>query len=187
MANKKQSTPTNSRNLIAAVGIGILIVAFGVSLLLSGLGLFPVDLTSFWFPAVCVTLWLGAFLTGALRKESWTVWVGFVFFGLAVVNITHAVSGVGYGKLFPMYIAIPAVCSLVTLLFAQNKKLHLESIILFGGLTVIFTIQVLTSLNWFITAGIIVIMLGLFIFVNVATSKKGRWDDGDRPQRKRPE
>jgi uncharacterized membrane protein HdeD (DUF308 family) len=70
---------------------------------------------------------------------------------------------------------------------ASNKNLLLKGIILFGGLGVIFMIQVFFAAHFHVmlAVGIAVIMVGLFMFINVATSRRGRWDDGDRPQRKR--
>lgn len=187
MANTRQTTPTNRGNLIAASVTAFIVVVFGVLLLLAGLGVLRLELARFWWPATAAAIWLSATATGVLRKETWLIWIGGVFLGLAIAYIADWATELGAIKLYPFYVAVPAVASLMALPFAQNKSFHLKVIIFFGGLTTLLAIHVAVEMFWLLTAGIGVIMAGLFMFINVATSKRGRWDDGDRPQRKRPD
>ena len=185
MANERQTLTPNVLNKVAAGVVALVVTLYGVMLILAGTDTLSFGIGQFWWPALCVAVWLAGTATGVLRKSSVTVWCAAVFLGLGIMAILNWHTDLGYAQLYPGFIAIPALASASALFFSKAKRTHLKSIILFSGLTLIFLIQVFSELNIYLTIGIAVIILGLFMFINVATSRRGRWDDGDRPQRKR--
>lgn len=183
---KREHIPTNAANIAAAILTSSILVLMGVLMLLSGLDVLGVDIALFWLPALLIGFGLSQLGTGMLRRSTSLSWCGIVFLACALTVLIEETTAETYARLYPMFIAAPGIASLLIVAFADNKKLHLQSVVLFGGLSAIFAMQSAGVIrNWLVIAGVAVIMIGLFVFVNVITSRRGRWDDGDRPQRPR--
>lgn len=186
MKSKRERTPSQTANIFASIAVSLIIVLAGVLMILSGVNAINIDIKYFWLPTLLCTLFACGLVIGVFRKETTPLWFGIVSLVCAVPVVINLTADTAYSVIYPIFIAAPAVASLITVAFADNKKLHLQGIILFGGLALIFLLQSLSLINnWFVIAGIAVVMVGLFFFVAVATSRRGRWDDGDRPQRPR--
>lgn len=188
--NPEQKLPRYNLSLFSTVLCSLELILFGVFLLLVN---FKSDLlgsawpvSRIWLPATLGLVWLVCLTHSLLLKNTVTLWISFVFLTCLAAWLIHNVGGIGYDKFYPIYIAIPAIASAGTVLFSKDKNLHLKSIIFFGGIAVILLLNSAVGVDWWIIAPIVIIMAGAFIFINAITSKKGRWDDGDRPQRDRP-
>lgn len=188
--NPEQKLPKYSRSLISTVLSSLELIIFGVFLLVvvfkpSFLGnAYPISVI--WLPATLALVWLLCLTHSLLLRNTVTFWLSFVFLTCLAAWYIHNFFAVPYAKIYPIYVAIPAIASAATLLFAKDKSVHLKSVIFFGGIALVLFINSLFGVDWWIIGPIAIIMAGGFIFVNAITSRKGRWDDGDRPQRETP-
>ncbi|HEY8389448.1 MAG TPA: hypothetical protein VIL26_00615 [Clostridia bacterium] len=188
--NPEQKLPRYNLSLLSTVLCSLELILFGVFLLVVN---FKPDflgsewtVARIWLPATLGVIWLICLTHSLIIKNTVTLWISFVFATCLAAWLIHNVGGVGYERFYPIYVAIPAIASAGTLLFSKDKNLHLKSIVFFGGVALILFLNSAARIDWWIIAPIVVIMVGLFIFINAITTKKGRWDDGDRPQRDRP-
>ena len=188
--NPEQKLPRYNLSLFSTVLCSLELILFGVFLLVVNFK--PDFLGAEWtvakirLPATLGLFFLICLTHSLLLKNTVTLWISFVFLTCLVAWFIHNLSGIGYDRFYPIYIAIPAIASAGTLLFSKDKNLHLKTIVFFGGIALILFLNSAARIDWWIIAPIVIIMVGAFIFINAITSKKGRWDDGDRPQRDKP-
>ena len=188
--NPEQKLPRYNLSLFSTVLCSLELILFGAFLLVVN---FKPDLlgsnwtvSRIWLPATLGLFWLICLTHSLLLKNNVTLWISFVFATCLAAWLIRNLGGVGYDKFYPIFIAIPAIASAGTILFSKDKNLHLKSIIFFGGVALILLLNSAIGVDWWVIAPIVIIMVGGFIFINAITSKKGRWDDGDRPQRDKP-
>ena len=188
--NPEQKLPKYNLSLLSTIFCSLELILFGVFLLVVN---FKPDflgaqwgVSIIWLPVALGLIWLLCLTHSAFLKNTVTLWISFVFLTCLAAWLIKNVGGVGYHKIYPIYVAIPAIASAGTLLFSKDKNLHLKSIIFFGVIAFILFLNSFYEVDWWIIAPIVAIVIGAFIFINAITSKKGRWDDGDRPQRETP-
>lgn len=188
--NPEQKLPKYNQSLLSTVFCSLELILFGVFLLVVSFNenlLGPEwGVSKIWLPATLGLFWLICLTHSAFMKNTVTLWISYVFLTCLAAWLIVNLGGKEYSQIYPIYVAIPAIASAGTILFSKDKNLHLKSIIFFGAVAIILLLNSLGGLDWFIIAPIVVIVIGAFIFINAITSRKGRWDDGDRPQRDTP-
>lgn len=188
--NPEQKLPSPRLSLITTIicsleiillGVFLLVVRYNPALLGSGFGALRILL-----PAILFTMWLISLTHGALMRSAVTLWMSYIFLVCAVVWVlaNHPALSFSYKQLYPLYVAIPAFASAGTILFSRDKNTHLKSIILFGAVGLILFMHSMWSVDWVIILAIGVIVVGGFVITSAITSRKGRWDDGERSQRR---
>ncbi|HEY8420032.1 MAG TPA: hypothetical protein VIL03_06340 [Clostridia bacterium] len=190
--NAEQKLPSANRSLLSTVLCSLELIAFGVFLLV----LYFINkenplpeiwhVETIWLPATLGIIWLISLTHSAVLKNTVTLWVSFVFLTCLAAWLLVNVGGKQYIEIYPIYIAIPAIASAGTILFSKDKNIHLKSIVFFGIISFFLFLNSLGDVSWFVLGPLIVVIIGAFIFINAITSRKGRWDDGDRPQRSTP-
>ncbi len=160
-------------NITAA---GIVLLA-GFFLLLCGLNVIPVKVGS----AVCGTLLFAVgliFLSSALISlNSVSLWISFCFNVPALIELLTEVTSAGYARLYPLYIAIPAIASLFTMLFTHEWFLHLRVIALFGVAAALFALQSGGVAGWSVVLPALVIYLGLIMLYIAVKARRKNNDD----------
>ena len=119
----------------------IIIVLAGVFLLLSGV--------VHAFPHIRVVLAVTILLAfaliflfaGLIGKNKVSIWISIAFFVPVVVEFLVIFYVVIYSQIYPVYIAIPFIASLIVGLIWRNLRPHLFVMILFGGLAMLFALQ----------------------------------------------
>jgi hypothetical protein len=191
--SSKNAEQSVNRSLLSTIFCSLELIAFGVLLL----ALYFINkdnplpdiwqVETIWLPALLGLFWLMCLTNSVFMKNTVTLWISFVFLTCLVAWLLVNVGGnVGYKDIYPIYVAIPAIASAGTILFSKDKNLHLKTVIFFGAIAFILFLNSLGDVSWFVLGPIIAVVVGAFIFINAVTSKKGRWDDGDRPQRTTP-
>lgn len=172
---------TKKDKLIGNLIAGGYVVACGCFLLLAGLGVFgsSVTVAALALPTILLTVGL-VFLTSALvRRNCVSMWLGFVFIVPAVVSYVCNFTPMTYGKLYPLYIAIPAIASLFTLPMTPRAfRDHLGVILFFGVCAGIFALQSAGVAGWRVALPVLLVFVGLTI-VAAAIWLNGKEDDGD--------
>lgn len=153
---------------IIAVVVTVLLIAWYV---IVAIGLVPV---AFWnIFAGSLLMAMGAILlfSGAVQKNSVSVWLAFPFLVPAVIEFLCKFGISYYSVLYPLYIAIPCIASLVCLTFAGGKGAHFKIVAFFGMEAVFYLLNVLSVIPMFVSiilcvvwavAAIIYILIRIF-------------------------
>jgi hypothetical protein len=187
MANVEQIRPSNTRSIAATIISGLAVILFGVWLLIGFVGTLPAGLVigTTWLPALFLMLGMMSLFNGLLRKSGISTYFAAIFLMLALIIGLVNLERTTWDVIWPLFIAIPAVASFFALWQTTVKRFHLKSIILFGAMSGFwFLFSSGAIAQWWIVFIVCLIVFGLFIVINALTTHKGRWDDGDRPQRK---
>lgn len=173
-------------NVISA----LLFMAYGAFLMLVYIpssGMYTPD-KKMWLLGLFAMLGAIMLVQGIFRKSTGTFWMSWIFLTCAVTMVIAEFTKLTYGEIYPLFIAAPAVASAATWIFSRSKSSHLKTIIFFGAIAFICALNSIKqiALAWYIIVPIIIIAAGGMILINALTMRKGRWDDGDRPQRSKP-
>ncbi len=167
-------TPSQRRasNIVA----GAYLVACGVVLLLVGLGVIgSVTLKQTWLPIVLTALGLIFFTTGLMQGNVVSVWLAFVFLVPAGISYLAVFSSLSYAQLYPFYIAIPAICSLFTVILSRKAVAdHLKVIVFFGVIAGAFALNSFGLVGWAVTLPIVLVFVGLVIITSTIKHRKER-------------
>ena len=155
---------TPRQKLVSNLVAGGFTLLCGIFLLLCGLGVFPLSIKAVALPSVLSAVGLALFSTALLNKNSVSMWLSWAFFVPAAISFVAAFTSLGYADLYPFYIAIPAIASLLTLpMTPRSWKSHLKVIAFFGSLAVLFMLNSLMGIGWNIVLPIILVLAGLII------------------------
>ena len=116
------------------------------------------------------------FVSALISRNSVSLWLSFCFFVPALVELLVCVTPAGYKNLYPLYIAIPAVASLFTMLYTREWLAHLWVIALFGVPAAIFALGNIDGVGWAVILPALVIYMG-FIMLALAVRSKRKDED----------
>ena len=165
MANTdEQIELTPRQKLVGNLVAGGFIIACGVFLLLCGMSVIPLNLKDVALPSVLAAVGLTLFVTAIINRNPVSLWLSFAFNTPAVISFVAAYTPLGYGNLYPFYIAIPAIASLFTLIMTpQSYKSHIKVVLFFGVLAFLFMLNSLMGVGWNIVLPVILVLAGLLI------------------------
>jgi len=155
------------------ITIAAALFLYGLSMLLCGLGVFSnafptCTLAGIWLPSAFFTLAFCFLASGLIGKNPVSGWIGSAFLLPGIVGFLALVSTLSYAQLYPLYIAIPSAASLVTGMIRLKFKPHLRTIIFFGGIAGIFSLQSFLKVPWFVVgpalAGFVAMSAGYVIY-----------------------
>lgn len=155
---------TPKQKLVGNLIAGGFTVLCGVFLLLCGVGAIGLDIKKIALPAILMAVGLTLLTTAILARNPVSLWLSWAFNIPAVISILAAYTFLGYGNLYPLYIAVPAIASLLTLPMTPSSfKSHLKAIAFFGVLAFLFMLNSLMGVSWSIVLPIILVYAGLLI------------------------
>lgn len=145
-------------NLAAAAGV----ILCGVFLLLCGTGVFDIAVSLAIAPAVLVALGLILLSNAFIQKNTVALYLGVILLVCALVScLANFADGVSYSKLYPLYIASPAVASLITMLISRNYITHIKVIAFFGLPAALLFMQSFGVWAWQVVLPAIIMFVGL--------------------------
>lgn len=170
LENMEELTPKQrmAGNIIA----GVFVIACGVFLLLCGVGVIALSVSKVVVGCLLCTVGLVLLSAGLIQKNSVSLWLSFAFLLPALVELLVKATSITYSQAYPIYISIPAVASLFTMLLSHEWMDHLKIILFFGILAGLFTIQA-CGIGWSIVLPLLVIYIGLMIvYIAVRSGKQ---------------
>ena len=164
---------TKGQKLAGNIISGVYTLACGVFLLLVGLSVIPsLTIENTALSAILITIGLVFFTTSLIQVNTVSLWLSFCFFTPAAVTILVNATELGYNNLYPLYIAIPAIASLFTMIMSKARKDHLKTIFFFGVFAGIFALQSSGLVGWEVVIPAIIVFVGLLITVLAIKSKR---------------
>ncbi|MDR2201654.1 MAG: hypothetical protein LBP26_02655 [Clostridiales bacterium] len=179
MNNIDELELTPRQRLAGNLTAGGVILLCGIFLLLCGLGAVPLSVTKIWLCSVLTAVGLVLLITGFIQRNTVSVWLAFAFLVPALVEGLAKSGTADYGNLYPLYIAIPAVASLVTMLYGGAWRSHVPVIALFGPVAAIFSLNSSGALEWAIVIPLLIVFIGAVVILSAALSNRGADDDGE--------
>ncbi len=169
--------PSHGKKLACNIASAGIIILAGVFLLLCGVGVIPLSVPR----AVCGTLLcaigLMLLVSAVVTRNSVSLWLSFCFLMPALVELLVKTTRAGYAELYPLYIAIPAVSSLFTVLLSRAFATHVPIILLFGVVAGIFALRSSGAVSWSVVIPILVLYAGAAMLVMALKKKKDKEDE----------
>lgn len=167
------------KRLLSNILSAAIIIAAGLFLLLCALGVIKLSASK----AICGTLLtaVGAsFLTCAIiGRNSVTMWLSFCFLVPALVELLAKTTSAGYKNLYPLYVAIPAIASAVTMFVTRQWAFHLGFVAVFGIPAAILALSSSGVLSWQAVGAALVIYVGLLVLI-ISIKHRKKDDEDDR-------
>jgi len=97
-----------------------------------------------------------------IQDNTLTLWFAIIFAISACVSFLAGFTGEGrgYGFYYPIYLFAAAAASLVTAVYSGKWRDHLKIIVVFGGLAVLFMLQAMLNVSWWVVLPLVVLFLG---------------------------
>lgn len=167
---------SGARRLACNITAAAVVLLAGVFLLLCGLDVFPVSVSK----AVCGTLLCAAglilCLSALISRNSVSLWLSCCFLVPALVELLVKTTAAGYAQLYPLYIAIPAIASLVGMIYTRDFAAHLPVVLLFAVPAGIFALRSGGVASWAVVVPTLIIYLGI-LMMTLALKKRKENDD----------
>lgn len=175
---EKQLELTRAQKLVGNIIAGVCIIACGLLLLLVGLGVIGgVSVRQLALPTVLLTVGLVFFATAIVQRNSVSLWISFAFIVPAVVSYLNNFTALSYSQLYPLYVAIPAICSLFTMPMSGVNRDHLKVILLFGVIAGLLALNSFLGVRWGIVLPILLVFVGLCIVLTAFLSRRRKTDN----------
>ncbi len=155
---------------ITAVVVTLLLIVWFV---LVAVGVVAIGFWDIFLGSVLLAMGITLLVSGAIQKNSVSVWLAFPFLVPAVIEFLCKFSLSSYIILYPLYIAIPAIGSLVCLTFAGGKKAHVKVILFFGLEAIFYLLNVLSIIQMFVSiilCIVLVLVAVTYIFIRIFRS-----------------
>lgn len=169
---------TPARRLACNLSAAAVVLLAGLFLLLCGLDVFAIRVSK----AICGTLLCAVglifLLSAFIGDNSVSLWLGCCFLVPALVELLVKVTPAGYKELYPLYIAIPAVASLCTMIFTRSYRGHLSVVLLFAVPAAIFALRAGGVAGWSVVVPVLVLYVGLLMLA-LAIRGKNKGDEDE--------
>lgn len=177
MNKNDELTPlSRKKKMICNITAAGIIMLAGVILLFCGVGIIPVSASTAAAGVLTFSIGLILLVTALVQRNSVAMWLCFLFFMPALVELIEKVSPATYANLYPIYVAAPAMSSLFTALLTREWRIHLPIILAF--MPPAATLALCSSGICKLSVGlpILVIYLGCLMLI---IALKGRMKDED--------
>ena len=169
---------TPKRRLACNISAAAVVLVAGLFLLLCGADVIAIKVSRAAAGTLLFAVGLIFLLNALIGRNSVSLWISFCFSVPALVELLVKTDAAGYSELYPLYIAVPAVASLFTMLFTHAWFSHLPVIALFGVPAGIFALHCGGAAGWSVVIPVLVIYAGLLMFVlAIKLAKKDKNDE----------
>lgn len=166
-----------AKRLVCNISAAVIILAAGLFLLLCGLDVFHIRVTRIIVGVMLAAVGLVFMLSAFISRNSVSLWLSFCFLTPALVELLVCVTSAGYSVLYPLYIAVPAVASLFTMLYTRQWLAHLWVVALFGVPAAIFALGNIDGIGWAVIVPALIIYIGCLMLVLAIKARKKDEDE----------
>lgn len=147
-------------NIIMATAIvvcGIVLLILGVTSADTG-----IDIMALIAPVILATLGMAFLITSLMQHNTVTLYLSALLLVCSLASfLANLSSAVSYSAIWPLYIAAPAIASVVTMLMSKQYGFHIRIALVFGVLSIMFAL--FTAGIW----GIEVLIPALIVYVGL--------------------
>ena len=145
-------------NLVFAIGLvltGIVLLICGIFDSINSCGFFDLAI-----PLFLISFFAMLFIIAFIQKNTVALYLSMLFLTCGIGTILGNFSGYGYEKIYPVFIASPAVASFATMFMSREFRFHLWVFSFFGIISAIFMLQTIFDVSWGIIIPITVVFVG---------------------------
>ena len=147
------------------IAAACIVIAAGLFLLLCGVGVLPIRASRAVLGTLLGAVGLSLLVSALIQGNSVSLWLSACFLVPALVELLVKATRLGYAELYPLYIAIPAVASLCTVLLTHEWVVHGVIAALFGVPAGLFALRSSGLVGWSVTVPLLVVYAGLVMLV----------------------
>lgn len=165
---------------IRAGKITAVVVMFllAVWLFLVGINLVPIAFWDIFLGSLLCAIGLILLIGGAIQKNSVSIWLSFPFLVPATIEFLCKFTIYDYSILYPLYIAIPALASLVCLTFTSGKLAHVKVVIFFALQAVFYLLSVLNLIEIYVSIILSVLCaLSTIVYISIRIFRSNNRDE----------
>jgi len=168
------------QKLVQRIAAITLVALGGLFLLLCGVVYALPHILTILAATILLTGFLVFLFCGILGKNPVSVWISLAFLTPFIIELLTNLNLVTYAQIYPLYIAIPFIASLITGAIWRDLRPHAWVMTLFGGAAGIFALQssgllaMAENLNpWVIVVPLAsVLFVGCIVWIAVKLTRK---------------
>ncbi len=157
--------------------MGAMLVAAGVILILAGTGVIDASVRKIAAPTVLFAFFIAVFVSAVIAKNALSMWIAGVILACGLPSFFAAIAAVGYGELYPLYVAAPAIGCVFAIFYSESKAPQIKGFLFFGVLAAIFALQSSGVCGWGLTAGLLAAFGGACIIIYAVLAYKNKEKD----------
>lgn len=154
--SKKQKCACN-------IVMGCLLVAVGIVLVLAGCDVIKAAVRDIAAPTVLFGFGAAVLFSAVIAKNSLSMWFAGVVLACGLTSLLAVTTAAGYGQLYPIYIAAPAIGCVFSLWFAESRLPQIKAILIFGGMGAIFALGASGACGYGLVGGLLAAFGGLVV------------------------
>lgn len=164
---------TRKQRLAGNLTAGATVIAAGIILLLAGTNVIHASMRLLVAPVLLTAVGASLLLTALIQRNTVSLWISFAFLVPALVGYLAGFTPATYGQLYPLYIAIPAIASLLTMPMSGSYAAHGKTALFFGLIAGLFALQSSGLVGWGVVLPSVVVFVGLIIVYIAVTLARG--------------
>lgn len=161
---------SKKQKAVCTAVMGVLLVAAGVIIILTATGVINAPIGAVVAPSILFAFGVSMLVSAVIAKNSLSMWLAGIVIACGTVSLLAGVTPAGYGNLYPIYIAAPAIGCCFSIWFAEAKFPLVKVMIFFGGLAACFSLNSSGACGWGLTGGILAAFLGVCVIAFVVSS-----------------
>jgi len=125
--------------------------------------------------AVCIlaTFFALFLMLAIIQKNPVSMWLAIVFAELVVIELLVINGVTTYAQIYPLYIAIPAIASLVVAVAWRNIRPHVVPMLFFALQSAVFALQASGVVGFAVVLPVsCAILIGIIVYVAIRLTKK---------------
>lgn len=166
MNEEKDLSELSPRKMMACnITAALIVIAAGIFLLLCGVHVVPVPASKALIGTLLCAVGLSLLCSALIQGNSVSLWLSACFLVPALVELLVKATHLGYAELYPLYIAIPAIASLCTMLLTHEWTTHCVVAALFGVPAMLFALRSSGLVGWGVVVPLLVVYAGAVMLV----------------------
>lgn len=142
---------------------GCILLVAGLILTLAGVGVIKASVGRIVTPTVLYAVGLSVLISAIIAKNALSMWLAGVIIALGTPSLIDSITGVGYAKLYPIYIAAPSLGGLCAIWFAEAKLPQIKSILFFAITAGLFALAAGGVCGYGLSGGMVAVFIGLCV------------------------
>ena len=156
---------SKKQKYLCNIVMGALLIAAGIILALAGTGVINASVRKIAAPTVLFAFGIAVLFSAIVAKNSLSMWLAGVVLTCGMISLLEVVTPAGYGNLYPLYIASPAIGCMFAIWFAISKCAQIKAMVFFGVMAGIFALQSTGVCGWGLTAGLLAAFAGVCVIL----------------------
>ncbi len=154
---------TKRQKYACNIVMGVLLITAGVILALAGADVIKASVGLIAAPTILFAFGVAIMISAMIAKNALSMWFAGVIVTLGLPSLIVAVTSLGYGIVYPFYIAAPAIGCVFSVWFAEAKFPQLKCTVFFGVIAALFALASSGVCSYGLVCGLVAAFCGLCV------------------------